>query len=125
MASNENQNELLLRYLDGSLDPNDQAMVADLLREDAGARAFLRGVAEQAVVVADVERIDQHKPQPARIVAPEFHPWKWAVAAAAALVLLAAFVIASIPPGHMAKVSAILGPCQSVSYTHLKLPTKA
>ena len=62
MASNENQNELLLRYLDGSLDPNDQAIVADLLREDAGARAFLRGVAEQAVVVADVERIDQHKP---------------------------------------------------------------
>ena len=115
MASNENQNELLLRYLDGSLDPNDQAMVADLLREDAGARAFLRGVAEQAVVVADVERIDQHKPQPARIVAPEFHPWKWAVAAAAALVLLAAFVIASIPPGHMAKVSAILGPCQYIA----------
>ena len=48
MASNENQNELLLRYLDGSLDPNDQAIVADLLREDAGARAFLHGVAEQA-----------------------------------------------------------------------------
>ncbi|SVC87521.1 uncharacterized protein METZ01_LOCUS340375, partial [marine metagenome] len=27
MASNEDQNELLLRYLDGSLDPSDQAMV--------------------------------------------------------------------------------------------------
>ena len=45
MASNENQNELLLRYLDGSLDPNDQAIVANLLRKDADARAFLRGVA--------------------------------------------------------------------------------
>ena len=115
MTSNEDQNELLLRYLDGSLDPSDQAMVGDLLRGDAGARAFLRGVAEQAVVVADVERIDRHKPQPARVVAPEFHPWKWAVAAAAALVFLAAFVIASIPPGHVAKVSAILGPCQYIA----------
>ena len=115
MASNEEQNELLLRYLDGSLDPSDQAIVGDLLRGDAGARAFLRGVAEQAVVVADVERIDRHKPQPARVVAPEFHPWKWAVAAAAALVFLAAFVIASIPPGHVAKVSAILGPCQYIA----------
>ena len=57
MASNEDQNELLLRYLDGSLDPSDQAMVADLLRGNAGARAFLRAVAEQAVVVADVERL--------------------------------------------------------------------
>ena len=115
MTSNEDQNELLLRYLDGSLDPSDQAIVGDLLRGDAGARAFLRGVAEQAVVVADVERIDRHKPQPARVVAPEFHPWKWAVAAAAALVFLAAFVIASIPPGHVAKVSAILGPCQYIA----------
>ncbi len=115
MASIEEQNELLLRYLDGSLDPSDQAMVGDLLRGDAGARAFLRGVAEQAVVVADVERIDQHKPQPARVVAPEFHPWKWAVAAAAALVLLAAFVIATTPPRHVAKISAILGPCQYIA----------
>jgi ferric-dicitrate binding protein FerR (iron transport regulator) len=115
MASNEDQNELLLRYLDGSLDPSDQAMVGDLLRDDAGARAFLRGVAEQAVVVADIERIDRHKPQPARVTAPEFRPWKWAVAAAAALVLLAAFVIASIPPGHVARVSAILGPCQYIA----------
>ena len=115
MTSNEDQNELLLRYLDGSLDPSDQAMVADLLRGDAGARAFLRGVAEQAVVVADVERIDQHKPQPAKVATPEFHPWKWAAAAAAALVFLAAFVIAGIPPGHVAKVSAVLGPCQYIA----------
>ena len=60
MASNEDQNELLLRYLDGSLDPSDQAKVAELLRGDTDARAFLREVAEQAVVVADVERIGQH-----------------------------------------------------------------
>ena len=105
----------MLRYLDGSLDPSDQAMVTDLLRGDAGARAFLRGVAEQAVVVADVERIGQHKPQPARVVAPVFRPWKWAVAAAAAFVLLVAFVIATTPARHVAMVSAILGPCQYIA----------
>ena len=115
MASNEEQNELLLRYLDGSLDPSDQAKVAELLRGDTDARAFLRGVAEQAVVVADVERIGQHKPQPARVVAPVFRPWKWAVAAAAAFVLLVAFVIATTPARHVAKVSAILGPCQYIA----------
>ena len=115
MASNEDQNELLLRYLDGSLDPSDQAMVGDLLRGDAGARAFLRAVAEQAVVVADVERLDQHKPQTAKVVTPAFRPWKWAVAAAAAFVLLSAFVITTTPPRHTAKVSAILGPCQYIA----------
>ena len=115
MASNEEQNELLLRYLDGSLDPSDQAKVAELLRGDTDARAFLREVAEQAVVVADVERIGQHKPQPARVVAPVFRPWKWAVAAAAAFVLLVAFVIATTPARHVAKVSAILGPCQYIA----------
>ena len=77
MTSNEDQNELLLRYLDGSLDPSDQAMVAALLRGDAGARAFLRGVAEQAVVVAAVERIDPHKPPPAKVAPPEFHLGTW------------------------------------------------
>ena len=115
MTSNDEQNELLLRYLDGTLDPSGQAEVGELLRDNTEARAFLRTVAEQAVVVADVERLDQHKPQPARAVAPVFRPWKWAVAAAAAFVLLAAFVIASAPPKHMAKVSDILGPCQYIA----------
>ena len=115
MASNEEQNELLLRYLDGSLDPSDQAKVAELLRGDTDARAFLREVAEQAVVVADVERIEQHKPQPARVVAPVFRPWKWAVAAAAAFVLLVAFVIATTPARHVAEVSDILGPFQYIA----------
>ncbi len=114
MTSSEEENELLMRYLDGRLDPNDQARVAELLRDDAEARAFLRTVAEQAVVVADVQRIGQHKPQSAKIVAPEFRPWKWAVAAVAAFVLLVAFVIATTPPRHVAKVSTIIGPCQYI-----------
>jgi len=115
MTLSEEQNEFLLRHLNGQLGPDEEAKVADLLRGNAGARAFLRAVAEQAVVVADVERIDQHKPLPAIVAAPEFRPWKWAVAAAVAFVLLAAFVIASTPPRHAAKVSDILGPCQYIA----------
>ena len=65
MTLSEEQNELLLRHLNGQLGPDEEVKVADLLRGNAGARAFLRAVAEQAVVVADVERLDQHKPQPA------------------------------------------------------------
>ncbi|MBT6789106.1 MAG: FecR domain-containing protein [Verrucomicrobia bacterium] len=111
----EEQNELLLRHLNGQLGPDEEPKVADLLRGNAEARTFLRAVAEQAVVVADVERLDQHKPQPAKVVTPVFRPWKWAVAAAAAFVLLSAFVIATTPPRHTAKVSAILGPCQYIA----------
>ena len=115
MTLSEEQNELLLRHLNGQLGQDEKAKVADLLRGNAGARAFLRAVAEQAVVVADVERINQHKPQPVKVVTPVFRPWKWAVAAAAAFVLLAAFVIATTPPKHTAKVIAILGPCQFIA----------
>ena len=114
MTSNEEENELLMRYLDGRLDPNDQARVAGLLRDDAEARAFLRTVAEQAVVMADVERIGQHKPQPTKVVTPEFRPWKWVVAAVAAFVLLVAIVIATTPPRHVAIVSTTIGPCQYI-----------
>lgn len=105
----------MLRHLNGQLGPDEEAKVADLLRGNAEARTFLRAVAEQAVVVADVERLDQHKPQTAKVVTPAFRPWKWAVAAAAAFVLLSAFVIATTPPRHTAKVSAILGPCQYIA----------
>ena len=115
MALSEEQNELLLRHLNGQLGPCDEAKVAGLLRGDAGARAFLRAVAEQAVVVADVERLGQHRPQPATVAAPVFRPWKWAVAVAAAFVLLAAVVIATTPPRHAAKITAILGPCQFIA----------
>ena len=101
--------------MNGQLGPDEEAKVANLLRRNAEARAFLRAVAEQAVVVADVERLDQHKPQTAKVVTPVFHPWKWAVAAVAAFVLLSAFVIATTPPRHTAKVSAILGPCQYIA----------
>ena len=97
MALNEEQQAQLLRHLNGELSPAEASGVAQLLKANAEARAFLRGVAEQAVVVADVERLAQHR-EPAKVVRPVFSPVKWAVAAAIILV--------------------------PVSYTHLTLPTK-
>ena len=61
----EEQNELLLRHLNGQLGPDEEAKVADLLRSNAEARTFLRAVAEQAVVVADDKRRTQSEPLPA------------------------------------------------------------
>ena len=84
MALNEEQQASLLRHLNGDLSPTETVDVARLLKEDTEARAFLRGVAEQAVVVADVERLSQHR-TPTKIARPVFSPAKWAVAAAIAL----------------------------------------
>ncbi|MHA2315363.1 MAG: hypothetical protein ACXACF_08825, partial [Candidatus Hermodarchaeia archaeon] len=58
MKDAESYQELLLRYLDGNLLPEEEAQVADLLRRDPQAREFLRAVAEQAVTAADMERIE-------------------------------------------------------------------
>jgi ferric-dicitrate binding protein FerR (iron transport regulator) len=56
MNPDESQRELLLRYLDGRLPDSDRARVCQWLGESSEARAFLREVAEQAVMVADLER---------------------------------------------------------------------
>ena len=57
MALNQEQQGRLLRHLNGELSPGETADLNQLLKENAEARSFLRGVAEQAVVVADVERL--------------------------------------------------------------------
>ena len=59
MRDSESNQELLLRYLDGNLLPEQEDHIADLLRSDPEARAFLREVAEQAVTIADVERVKE------------------------------------------------------------------
>lgn len=115
MALNEEQQALLLRQLNGDLSPAEAAEAERILKEDAEARAFLRGVAEQAVVVADVERLAQHR-EPAKVVRPVFRPMKWAVAAAVLLVLGGSFLIAfqSADRSHTAQVVAVHGPGQHV-----------
>jgi len=48
--------ERLLLYLEGKLSLDDTAEIEGQLKSDAGARALLRDIAEQAVVVADEVR---------------------------------------------------------------------
>ena len=61
MKDAESHQELLLRYLDGNLGSGEEAQVAELLRADPEARAFIRDIAEQAVTLADVERVAERR----------------------------------------------------------------
>ncbi|MHC4496426.1 MAG: hypothetical protein ACYSYM_11460, partial [Planctomycetota bacterium] len=61
MKNAESHQELLLRYLDGNFLPEEEARIAELLRRDPQARAFLREVAEQAVTFADMERVEDRR----------------------------------------------------------------
>ncbi len=127
MNPNDSPHELLLRHLDGRLTPDERLRVAELLRTDPEARAFLRAVAEQAVMVADLERValgrqeELHlrRPRPAdqrRKIRPvHFRSWRWGVAAAAVVALLAVLAFQLIPanqPG-MVRVSKVTGSSQS------------
>ena len=106
MKDAESHQELLLRYLDGNLLPKEKARVAELLRRDPQARAFLRDVAEQAVTAADIEQAEERRRRElqarrdwagnrrkalTRIGGPRirFARWPWAVAAAACIALIA------------------------------------
>jgi len=110
MKDTESRQELLLRYLDGNLLPEEEAQVADLLRCDPDARAFLRDVAEQAVVVADAERVEGRRRSELEArqdwagnrrealsrmggSRTRFARWPWAVAAAAVVALIASVVL--------------------------------
>ena len=57
MNVNDSQRELLLKYLDGHLQPGEDKPLHELLASNAAARDFLREIAEQAVMVADIERM--------------------------------------------------------------------
>jgi len=48
--------ELLVRFLDGSLSPSEEAELMQLLEQDSSARELLREMSEQAIAVADLER---------------------------------------------------------------------
>lgn len=125
MNPDDSQHELLLRYLDGRVTPEERLRVAELLRADAAAREFLRTVSEQAVMVADLERItagraDALHPRPGtaeqrrKVVPVEFRAWHWRVAAAAVIVLLAAlaFQFRRADQSGVARVSKVTGSSQ-------------
>ncbi len=101
MTFNDPERELLLRFLDEAVSGAERQQVAILLRTNPAARTFLREVAEQSVMVADLERTALAREQPldsspARTAAPRGVPWparvrvwQWGLAAAAAVILLA------------------------------------
>jgi hypothetical protein len=125
MNPNESQQELLLRYLEDRVTPEERQQVVASLRTDAAARAFLRTVSEQAVMVADLERIAVGRaaalhPRPAaagqrrKLVPVNFRSWPWSVAAAAAIVLLVvvALQFATQTKPEIARVSKVTGSSQ-------------
>ncbi len=94
MKETEAYHELLLKYLDGPLCPDEEAQVADLLRSNAQARAFVRDVAEQAVTVADVERTESSHQDALRKKRDwagrrRWKGWSWVLGAAACIALMA------------------------------------
>jgi len=132
MKDSESYQELLLRYLDGNLLPEEQAQVAELLRNDPNARAFLRDVAEQAVTIADVERVEERRDREiearqdwagnrrktlTRIGRPRtrLSRWPWAVTAAACIALIASVYFQN--PSADLEIAKITGLSGSLQWT--------
>jgi ferric-dicitrate binding protein FerR (iron transport regulator) len=104
MNDNESERELVLRYLEGKVTAVERQQAVELLRANRDAREFLREVAEQSVMVADLERTAQARqkdlvPHPARIASNHripspvrFRAWQWGLAAAASIAVLAATI---------------------------------
>ncbi len=119
---NPDHAELLLRFLDGKLPPGERERANELLRSDAAARAFLREVAEQSVMVADLERSaagaqpthSQKEPHPSRTVAAgESAWWRWMPLAAALVLLLTVTLWRTVPQrGRAIRVVKITGSAQ-------------
>ena len=116
------ERELLLRCLDGRASADELTRVQEWLRADPEARAFLREVAEQAVMVAELERSAlgrQIEIRPRGVVTGEkdrrvipvnFRAWQWRAAAAALVALLAVIAVQffrTSNPGivHVSKVT--------------------
>jgi len=132
MKDPESHQELLLRYLDGNVPPEEQARVAELLRRDPRARAFLRDVAEQAVTFADMERVADRRQgelgarldwagygrdRRGRMRGPRerLAGWPWAVAAAAVIILIANFYL--LRPDAEPAIATITGLSGSLQWT--------
>ena len=117
MNLKEAQCELLLRCLEGRVLDAERAQALELLRNDGEARAFLREVAEQSVMVSELERIAAGHQQERgaihaerKIVPVNFFTWR-RVAAAAVLLVLGALAVQFLPRTGtpVARVSRVTG----------------
>lgn len=123
MSATHSQHDLLLRHIDGRLTPEERLRVDDLLRSGPDARAFLREVAEQAVMVADLERLSLGRPDEPQSSARRsddqrrnappnrFRGWRWGLSAAAAvgLVALVGLQLRAATRPRIAGVSKVTG----------------
>lgn len=121
MNLTDSQRELLLGCLEGRVQGTERAQATELLRTDAEARAFLREVAEQSVMVAELERIaagrqEQLHPRLSvdleqQIVPVSFLSWRRVAAAAAVLLVLGALAFPFLPRPEppVAQVSKVTG----------------
>jgi len=125
MKRSEPQRELLLRFLDSRVSSDEKATVQEWLRTDPEARAFLREVAEQAVMFADLERTTQGRQQELHGSAPaqigvgkrkagagkiiQLETLKWALPLAAMLMLLFGAVVFTVSTDNAREVAVIRG----------------
>ena len=116
--------ELLLLFFDGKLPPDERARAIAWLRSDADARACLREIAEQAVMLADIERSTaaqdptQAGEESGRSPTGQFgesRRWRWAaMAAALALLLTAAALWPTGNRGQNIRVTKTAGSTQFI-----------
>ena len=122
---NSDDSELLLRFIDGKASPEERRRAMELLRTDRAARDFVREVAEQAVMVADLERTalsrqEELSPRTAvrsRVVVPtRFRRWPWVAVAAAVMALLAIAAVRFLPAKQreFGRVSRVAGSSQFI-----------
>lgn len=126
MSQHDLQYESLLRYLDGNSTEAERRQIAQQLCTDPDARERLREVAEQAVLMADLERnaaARQDATRHAHPVRSASRPrqagrfrrpvWKWGVAAAlSALALVVAFMVVPVSRPAAIQVSKATGASQ-------------
>lgn len=118
----EQDRQLILRHLDAQLGQEDESRLAELLQSDPQARAFLRNVAEQAVVVADMHRMELsgQKEANARLVRVSGQRstdgqtkiprsrrarWRWAMATVAVVLIAAVYFLRPIEKSAIATIT--------------------
>jgi ferric-dicitrate binding protein FerR (iron transport regulator) len=121
LSNDAESHELLLRFLDGNVTDNEAAAVKKLLQDNPEARDFLRRVAEQAVAVGDMERVEQagksqtslgiSRAAAANLRAQRATNWWWMITAVAASLMLVSLLVFRLQANRpIVKITGSNGP---------------